>query len=334
MDKIREILKRLADCLNKHWVWKTVILFMPLIYFPIIIEYASFKDIIIDNNKKLTKVGLIVTGLIYISVLVVNILSSYKSKQDKLNNAIIEKKYLCQIENYKKEIQEYDSTLNVYKQLLSCLGDICDQKLNGICVYIENSLKRGVFSRIFNETVCPEKQLKSIAKEIKKCLSEITMPPVDNITVSMAYNFPVLGTKMKWIDQQETALCLQLKQLTTNISTTFYKIYSGESQYLFYNDKIAASIDNNYLFDKKDHKFNNVGSIICEEIAIENDEEKIARIILTISAYGYKFSDSTDMDILNKITNIIKELILQQFETRIKIELGYLFIKEKFNNKI
>lgn len=83
---------------------------------------------------------------------------------------------------------------------------------------------------------------------MKSCLSEITQPSLDNISVSMAYEFPEMNRQIYWVDNKEVVQCMSLKNLKTNKNTTFYKIYSGESDFLFFNDKELASRDGNYVF--------------------------------------------------------------------------------------
>ena len=332
-DKIKVLLKKLADCLNEHWIWKTIILFLPSIYLPVVVKYAGEILNLSDVDGKLTELGIVVTVIIYVCVLLINILANYKSKRDKEIEVQKESMHRKEIDEYKKEIESYDETLTVYIRLLNVIGNICDVKLEAIYNYINSSIEGGVFHKPFNETVYPEKQLKSIAKELKTCLSEITQPPLSQISVSMAYEFPGVGSSLKWIDQQEIAQCMQLNQLKKNESTTFYKIYSGQSNFLFFNDKAKAASEGKYVFDKKDHRYHDVGSIICDEIALEDENGKIARIILTISTYGYKFTNSDDEKILKNMSDMIEEVILQQFEKRILIELALLFVKSQYNKK-
>lgn len=87
------------------------------------------------------------------------------------------------------------------------------------------------------------------------------------------------------------------------------------------------------FFDNKDKRYHNIGSILCDEISIEDDKGKIARIVLTISTYGHKFTDSEDEKVLSNMSQIIQEVILQQFEKRIRIELGFLFVKKQYNKQ-
>ena len=284
-----------------------------------------------DASGKLTKAGVIITALIYICVLLINILANYKSKRDKEDEGKREAEHKKEIDYYKNEIMSYDETLTVYVRLLNVIGNVCDIKLQAICGYITASIQEGVYRKPFNETVYPEKQLRSIAKELKTCLSEITKPPLSQISVSMAYEFPEVGVGLKWIDQQEIAQCMQLNQLKKNENTTFYKIYSGQSNFLFFNDKSMAAREGQYVFDKKDHRYHDIGSIICDEIALEDENGKIARIILTISTYGYKFTDSLDESVLENMSDMIEQVILQQFEKRIRIELALLFVKNQYN---
>ena len=332
-NKIKILLNNLADCLNEHWIWKTVLLFLPSIYLPVVVKYLGESLRLSDKTGALTFGGITITVLLYVCVLLINILSNYKAKKDKEIEQQREEAHKEEIEHYIGEITSYDETLAVYVRLLNVIGNICDVKLEAIYNYINLSIAGGIFHKPFNETVYPEKQLKSIAKELKTCLSEITRPPFNQISVSMAYEFPEAGVNLKWIDQQEISQCMQLNQLKKNESTTFYKIYSGQSDFLFYNDKGKAASEGMYVFDKKDHRYHDVGSIICDEISLEDENGKIARIILTISTYGYKFTDSDDEEVLKNMSEMIEEVILQQFEKRIRIELALLFVKMQYNKK-
>lgn len=332
-EKIKQSLKMIADCLNEHWIWKTIILFLPSIYLPVIVKYCGVDWKLSDENGNLTIIGVWITIVLYAIVLLVNILANYKSKKDKEKEQIIKEKYEQKIQLYQQENQSYEKTLNVYKRLLNVIGRVCDIKQEAINTYIESSLKNKEFRKPFNETVCPDIQLKNIARELKFCLSEITRPPLDNISVSMAYEFPEVSKQIYWIDYREVVQCMALKNLKTNKNTTFYKIYSGQSDFLFFNDKVLASKEGNYVFDNKDKRYHNIGSIICDEMALEDDRGKIARVILTISTYGYKFTDSDDEEILSNMSRMIQEVILQQFEKRIRIELGFLFVKRQYNKQ-
>lgn len=55
----------------------------------------------------------------------------------------------------------------------------------------------------------------------------------------------------------------------------------------------------------------------------------LRRLIVSITTYGEKLTDRTDEPTINRITSIIRELILTEFEQRIHIELATLYIKKK-----
>lgn len=332
-DKIKDFLKKVANCLNEHWVWKTIILFLPSVYLPVLVKYSGEKLHLSDSAGNLTNLGGRVTVILYVVVLGINILSNYKSKRDKENDFRREERHKVEIENYMNEIQTYDNTLDVYIRLLNVIGKVCDIKLEAIYNYINSSLENNEFHKPFNETVFPEKQLKSIAREMKTCLAEITLPPVSNISVSMAYEFPNLSKTTHWLDQNEVAQCMELKNLKKNGNTAFYKVYTGQSNFIFINDKQNAANKGEYVFDNKDHRHNDIGSLICDDISIEDENGKIARIILTVSTYGYKFTNSEDREILDNMSTMIEEVILQQFEKRIRIELALLYVKRQYNKK-
>lgn len=322
---LRKFLKRVADWINEHWIWKTIILFIPSIYLPIIVKYFG-EELALVTNDKLNHIGIIATVVIYSLCLIINILTSYKAKRDIKTD---EEKERC----HKKEIETYSNTLNVYGRLLNVIGNICDIKLDSIYSYINNSIAKGEFHKPFNETVYPDRQLRTIAKELTNCLSEITQPPAGNISVTMAYEFPKLGSDIKWIDTKDISSGMKLSKLKRDENTTFYQIYSGKQSYLFFNDKKEAFQKGRYVYDKKDDRHHNIGSIVCDEITIEDDKGRLARIILTISTYGYKFTDSSEKPILDNMSKVIEQVILQQFEKRIKIELALMYIKKQYNKR-
>ena len=331
VQKIKDALKKIADSLNEHWIWKTVILFLPSIYLPGIIKYAGEFFKLADSSGRLTNFGVGLTIALYSSVLVINILSNYKAKRDKAAEACKDKEYLAQIDKYKEKIESYVNLLGVYTRLLNVLGRVCDIKLEAIYNYIYTSMKKNVFRKPFNETVYPEKQLKSIAREMKECFTELTQVPMNNMSISMAYEFNDNKGNLQWIDPNEVSQCMKLSKMVLDDRTAFYQILKKQSEFLFYNDKNVAEKNGKYVFDNKDKKYRNVGSIVCDEISLVDNEEEIARIILTISTYGYKFTESEDEKVLNNIEKIIKEVILQQFDKRIKIELGLFYVKKQYN---
>lgn len=149
MDKIKNILKKITDVFNEHWIWKTIILFLPSIYLPIIVKYWGDTLQLVNENDNLTIRGLVTTISIYIIVLLINILSSYKSTRDKVLEAEKDKKH-------KEDIEEYKSSLGLYILLMEAIGNICDKKCDSISYYINSSIKKKNFSKPFNETVYPD----------------------------------------------------------------------------------------------------------------------------------------------------------------------------------
>ncbi len=334
--KAKMKLAKMADFWNQHWVLKTIILFFPSVYLPVIVKYFG-KHLGLTTTRQegivLTTLGLIITIVIYIVVLLLNILGNYKAKRDKIREADVATQQETLIQEYENKLQYYSNTLKVHTRLSDVIGKICDNKLDSICSYIESCMQNNEFRKPFNETAYPEKQLKCIAQEIKSCLAEITAPPLNNISVSIAYQLPTISKVWRWIDQNEIQQCLPLSKLQKNQKTTFHMVYSGSKDFVFFNDKKQAELKGKYVFDKKDERHGNTGSIVCDSITLANDSGTIARIILTISTYGYKFTNSVDETILENMSKIIEEVILQQFEKRIRIEMALLFIKKKYNNK-
>ncbi len=79
----RKIAIRIADWFNRHWICKTIILFLPAVYMPIAVEKAGVQIGLTDDSGVMTSRGWILTVIIYMLALMVDILSSYKAKRDK-----------------------------------------------------------------------------------------------------------------------------------------------------------------------------------------------------------------------------------------------------------
>lgn len=274
MKNNKDILKKIADLLNEHWVWKTIILFLPSIYLPVIVKYLGKKLNLLDEKECITPLGWLITVFVFGTVLLVNVLSNYKTKRDKKAEDEIKKKY-------EYEIEQYRHSLGIHQQVMHSIRDVCDNKYDSMCSYIRQAHKKQSFKRPYEETMRPDAQLKKISKEMKQCLSQISAPSEEHIRVSMAYIFPELMKSWKWIDQSEVSNCIKLEELVKNEKSSFYQIMNGSRTFLFYNDKSEAEQKGEYVFDKQDKKFGNIGSVICDEVSIENDnEQSIARLMI------------------------------------------------------
>jgi hypothetical protein len=303
----------------KSILYNIVILFLPSIWFPIVINnLGSTLQLVYQNTTRLNIHGWVFTVIVYGSVLCYYIITSIKNTKDEKDYSKLDQR-----------IKELDANLNIYEHLIDGIGDVCSTKYDTLQEYIKSILKSGKCYKPFDSTIKPDVQLKNIAKEVKACLGNVTRVKKDKLVVSMAYNFPNENNIWKWIDYSDIHGCETIDHLVIDHKSTFYKIMTNQVSFVFYNDKIEASKQGNYIFDSRDISNKCIGSIICEEIQVEIEGNTVARIILSASSYSCKFTDKEDTEVINNIENTIL-IILQQFEKRIRIELAEFYIKEEY----
>ena len=295
MQKVKDLLKKLADYFNIHWIQKTAVLFIPTIWLPFVIKIWG-NDIGLSENGELTKIGVLVTVLLFGIVFFINVLSSYKAKLEKEREVEMQ-----------SEMKRLRSNLSICETVMDSIYDICDVKYDTLLEYMEGVEDTKRCDKPFLSTVHPTKQLKAISDELAKCFSGITGIKKNELIVSMAYSL-----------------------LISNPKSTFYQMYSGKSEFVFYNSKEQAERTGNYVFDTKDNSHRNVGSIICQRIEVGTEDKVQGVLILSISSYGKQFIKTDDEEKIRDVENTIRNVILKQFEKRICIELSDLFIKETY----
>lgn len=317
MQKVKDLLKRLADYFNVHWIKKTIVLFIPTIWLPFFIKYWG-DALGLSQDGELSKFGILITTIIFGLVLFINVLSSYKAKLEK------DRELQMQL-----EMKQLKSNLSICETVMDSIYDICDVKYDTLLDYMEGIETNKTCEKPFLSTVHPTKQLKAISDELAKCFSEITDIRKNELIVSMAYSLS--ENNWKWVDFRKLHGCATLEELINNPRSTFYQVYSGKSEFVFYNNKAQAEQMGNYVFDTKDNSHRNIGSIICQRIEVGTEDKIQAVLVLSISSYGKKFvqKDESEENIRN-VENTIRNVILKQFEKRICIELSDLFIQETY----
>lgn len=316
MQKVKDLLKKLADYFNIHWIQKTAVLFIPTIWLPFVIKIWG-NDIGLSENGELTKIGILVTVLLFGIVFFINVLSSYKAKLEKEREVEMQ-----------SEMKRLRSNLSICETVMDSIYDICDVKYDTLLEYMEGVEDTKRCDKPFLSTVHPTKQLKAISDELAKCFSGITGIKKNELIVSMAYSLS--ENNWKWVDFKKLHGCATLEELISNPKSTFYQMYSGKSEFVFYNSKEQAERTGNYVFDTKDNSHRNVGSIICQRIEVGTEDKVQGVLILSISSYGKKFIKTDDEEKIRDAENTIRNVILKQFEKRICIELSDLFIKETY----
>lgn len=314
---MREFIKKIADFFNKYWIAKILVLFFPTIWTPVILKIWGVNLGLSDINSVLTLKGKVYTVLVFLAALFVNIVSSYKSGREKERE-----------QQLQAEIATLKVNLNVYQTVMDSIYDICDSKYDTLLDYMDNIEKTKKCEKPFISTVQPTKQLKAISDKLAKCFSEITSIRKNDLIVSMAYSVAGENSKWKWVDFKKLHGCATLEQLLENQRSAFYRVLSGEEEFVFYNNKIEAEKCGKYVSDQKDKSHKNVGSIVCQRIEVGSQDQIQGSLILSISSYGQMFVKNEEN--IENVKETIRDVILKQFEKRICIELSDLFIQEYY----
>jgi len=309
----------LADRLDRHWIWKILISFFPSIWFPIVVKYFGVQFYLVksEDTSHLTTVGMVCTFIIYGLSLGILIISGYHSKNEEIRQ-----------KEYQSKIRSLESTNNLSCNLLARVRQADINKNDNLLSFASEADYSDDADFICK--LKPLDNLKNIADEIRNCIHEATSIGDDKLIVSMAY---CLGeSDWFWVDSHAVYGGLSLTELTTNQKTIFYQIKERQidSSFVYINNKAAYLEKNMYVSDQRDKIYKNVGSLVCVEVKAEANNMTFARLIISISSYGKKFSNEDS----NEQTSIVEEnlnTILSQFEEKIITELTLLYLQENLS---
>jgi hypothetical protein len=299
--------RSLYEGLKKHWVWNTIILFLPSIWFPAIINLCgNVLHMTSEDGKKtnLTLFGIVVTGIVYVLVLAILLWNSRcANKED---------------DKHQKEIESIQSSYSQLNYILSCVHSICDNQFD----MLKNTFKTSI------NCTDPSKQIEIILQKISDCLADVSKMDSKKINVALAYKISNGPEDWCWAQYSRTDGGLPLPELKGNCGTTFYQIFSGNREFVFYNSKIDAEKESHYVFDAKDKSYRNSGSIVCKKINVATPEKTYVEAILSITTYGKKFVPDDNEKLIEVVESNIRDIILPEFELRIQIELAQFCLQK------
>lgn len=311
-------------CLNftkKHWVWYTIFLSMPTIWFTLCDSMLGTMIGIKDAGGNGTTFG------ITISVIVIIITFSI---------ALLNNREIGRLED--SEISNLQGNVDYLNVISESVDVICTEKL----VKLENSIigiKSGKIKPVKIVTK-PNTQLLKIAEKIAFCLSEIMSEVGQKVSsndfyVTIAYNFPQEEDKWDWVKGTHVH-DMSINTLTgSRKKTTFNHLKTTGKLCYFNNYKENASEEGNYLYNAED--INNVhlgkpaGSIFCQRFRFSHNNKCFIDAMVSISTQGIRFVED-ESKTENAQNNLIK-LVKEAFGTRINIELALLYLEHLYNAK-
>lgn len=294
-------LRKLYDFFNKHWLVSALIASMSGAWFSIV-KFIK-PPFIVDAADNLTLLGHWVTWPVFgVSVFFI-VMKSYGDRRNELLKT---------------------SGYVVSSTLLQCVNSVTKYKLDRFYEFIRQNYSNQE-ALPFKEITQPKKQIRSILEYIQVALSEIFGIDRDDITLCVLYKDSE-NADWAFLERINVSSSLGVRELTTNRRSTFYRLMHSEGGSVFYPSKVDAINRSEYLPSPKDSVYNNIGSVFVCDISMKNDSGKddVFSAVLCVSTFGKQLCDEKDDDAITKI----KTKIIPVFESRIRLEMALLFIKE------
>lgn len=320
MKKIKNCTLILATWLNKHWIFKSIIIFIPTVWSFFLSYYGVTFSL--KNDNGISPLGTALSFSLFLIVLMTILLTEHKKRRDIIESQSKEAQWA--ISETLKQTNE-NLYANKRKMLTKYIKDL---KYNNKST-----------SKPYLKTRNPEEQLAFLNNEILNNFKELSQHKIKDLFVSMAYTTD--NVNWGWINNDNLNGCATLDELVRNSNSSFYKIYSNETDFVFHNSKQLAAENNEYYFDDKDKNYpKGGGSIICIGYSAGFNETTVGRIILSISSYKNKFVDSEDDgnddgddDNVKNFKENVRDF-LSDYEEIIKFELLDLYINESYRDRL
>ena len=305
----KRVLYEIAEKINEHWILKTILAFLPSVWFPIIVDIFG-RFLYISTDDGLTRVGIWITVFVYLVVVLILILSNFASKRD-TQKAI----------KNKEEESALNSNIKFLDNLLSTTRKMSSESSNNIFEALNQYGKVPQNDFLDFVSKAPSSRLKFISNEICRCLHEMSSIPCDRIAVSIAYKFSN-DPSWSWGDRYSAGGGLPLSELQSNPSTLFYRMANNQikSPFVYIEDKKDAAGKNMYVEDDRDAKYRGVGSLVGLKIPVGASDNPLVTILIFVSTYSDQISKSeSEKDLVNVEENL--KSILSIFEDQISAQI-------------
>lgn len=307
--KFKKKITALADWLNRVWLLKVFILFLPVIWSPLILKIDFFSKLLFDSESgKLNLFGIFLGVFIYLLSFSVNILTNFKAQRDQQRKDVIDANQ-----------RAMEGELHLWETITNSECNVEHWRINGLSNF-GTSLSLGKTidtKKLISEGFNPKKHINYILDEIKRSIASLT--PVRERQIQMSAAISVDAGEWQWLIRPQKPGMASLQDLLEN-NSAFKQVVKG-NPYVFYNDKNAANRDDKYYLDQADRASGNEGSIICWEVdGSYNDKYKI-RMIISMSTTEKKLVDNiyekNEKVIEIFYTEKIKHVILDLFENEL-----------------
>lgn len=298
---IRRLLRAGLVSLNNLWIWKSVIVLIPTISafalaFPAIQEFFTTKG---QEKVRLNTWGvllIIIAAICYVLEVLSNMISSHDSRDKLSYEAEIQIRRNASINEALYEEEKNRDLRGGYRQI----------------AYNNNNLIDFII-----HYVNPRERTNKILTQISKCIAGEC--EVDSNEIVLSSVVCIDDGEWAWLCYPEFEGRAHLKELLRKDSAL--KQVIDDRTYFYKNEKKDAISENKYISDRRDKTNDNVGSIICWEVATiiecnNSNETHSLRMIVNISTYGKLLVDSKlGEEKINDIYNeVFEKMILNQFK--------------------
>lgn len=299
---VKKLARAAIASLNDHWIIKSIIVLIPTIA-AFALAFPAVQALF-STTTNTESVGLNAGAIILLVVVSVcsiievssNMISSHDNRDKMSYEAEIQIRRNASVNEAIYEAEKNRHLQSGYHQI----------------AYDNNSLVDFI-----KHYVNPRERTKQILTQIGKCIAGECGLESTEIVLSAVVSID--DKDWSWLCFPDFEGRGHLRELVRKGSAL--KQVIDERTYFFSNDKQTAINEKKYLPDRRDETNNNIGSIICWEVAtmIEYADAKEThplRMIISISTYGKTLIDSeknkTKIDQI--YSDVFKKMILNQFK--------------------
>lgn len=302
---------------KRHWVWYTIFISSPTIWFTLVVPILSKFFKLQDAQGNYTTVTIVISIII---IILTEILAFF-------NNKYASNSEFGELENLRGHIAYLE-------KITDSVDMICDEKATQVKRTIQQ-VKEGSneVPKIISK---PSNQLNKILEQISVCLVTFMERPDEKYSfkdffVTLAYNFPEENNEWVWLDGT-TERGISLEELTNlQNKTTFNYIRTSQKTYYFNNRKEDARREDRYLYDSFDNtnevNLRPVGSIFCYNFKVRQGNKTYIDAILSISTQQKRFAEDGNSEKIENAKDNMVRLVKEYFGRRITIELGLLYLE-------
>ncbi len=301
---------------KRHWIWYTILISSPTIWFTFIAPVFGTMLHIKDSNGGFTIGGKIISCIIILLTIIISLWNNRHASKSEFG-----------------KLEKLQGHIEYLEKIIDSVDAICDEK----ATQIRRTIHQVKSSTIQSPEIIsrPSNQLNRILEKIALCLVEFMERPDEKYSfkdffVTLAYNFPVENEEWAWLDGT-TERGISLKELTDlNNKTTFNYIRTSQKTYYFNNRKEDAKNEDRYVYDSFDstNEANGkpVGSIFCYNFKVRQGNVTYIDAILSISTQQKRFAEDDNREKIENTKDNMIRLVKEYFGRRISIELGLMYL--------